>query len=249
MTAQAFSGPDLISSPVRRRIIDILTGRGAMTAAEVGRAMDVHVTTARFHLDQLVAGGLLDATFRKQTGAGRPRKLYAIRPGSFHEGRRDQDGLGILTDLLAETFAQAAQGASISPAEAGRRWALEHVPPSTAGPADTAGRWLAKIGEMVDVLDEWGYTPEVATTDGGRTAQINLTNCPFVEVARKHPAVVCGIHRGLISGALERLGEPKAHVSLEPFVAPFLCRAHVTTERPFRAPTLTRSTNRRTRRT
>jgi hypothetical protein len=34
---------------------------------------------------------------------------------------------------------------------------------------------------------------------------------------------------------MERLGEEEADVSLEPFVAPFLCRAHVTTQTPFKS--------------
>jgi predicted ArsR family transcriptional regulator len=93
---------------------------------------------------------------------------------------------------------------------------------------------MGKVGEMVDVLGQWGYTPEVSLTDGGRTARINLAHCPFIDLAKKNPAVVCGIHRGLIAGAMEQLGEGEAEVSLEPFVAPNLCRAHVTASLPLR---------------
>ena len=66
------------------------------------------------------------------------------------------------------------------------------------------------------------------------TARINLAHCPFIDLAKKNPAVVCGIHRGLIAGAMEQLGEGEAEVSLEPFVAPNLCRAHVTASLPLR---------------
>lgn len=235
MSVQASHGVSLLSSPVRRSIVDTLTARGPMTAKDLGAVIDLHVTTARFHLDQLVAGGLLAASFQKQGGAGRPKKLYAVRPGSLAgETPREAESMRILAGLLTETFNASENGEPLSPAEAGRRWALEHVPESGSGKADTPGRWLAKVGEMVDVLGDWGYTPEVSTADGGRTARINLIDCPFLDLARQNPAVACGIHRGLLAGAMEQLGESDAEVSLEPFVAPFLCRAHLTTSTPFR---------------
>jgi predicted ArsR family transcriptional regulator len=235
MTTDVSAGASLLASPVRRLIVDTLARRGAMTAAQLGDIIDLHVTTARFHLDQLVAGGLLESRFQKQVGAGRPRKLYAVAPGSLEPSRRDSEGLQVLAELLAESLTAGENGEPLSPAEAGRRWALEHVSDTHTAAADTPGRWLAKVGEMVDVLGDWGYTPEVTTTNGGRTARINLAHCPFLDLARKNPAVVCGIHRGLIAGAMERLGEEEADVSLEPFVAPFLCRAHVTTQTPFKS--------------
>ena len=70
--------------------------------------------------------------------------------------------------------------------------------------------------------------------EGGRAAEVTLAHCPFLELARANPAVVCGIHRGLISGSLEQLGETATRVSLEPFVDPTTCVAHVSTTTPFR---------------
>ncbi len=236
MSIEVSSGASLLGSPVRRLIMDTLSTRGAMTAAQLCKVIDLHVTTARFHLDQLVAGGLLESSFQKQAGAGRPKKLYAVAPGSLNStSQRDGDSLNILASLLADSFAAVEDGRPLTPAEAGRRWARDHVAATQSPPADTPGRWLSKVGEMVDVLGEWGYTPEVMTTNGGRTARINLAHCPFLDLARRNPAVVCGIHRGLIAGAMEQLGEEEADISLEPFVAPFLCRAHVTTHAHFRS--------------
>lgn len=238
MTVEVSAGAALLGSPVRRSIVDALSRQGSMTAAKVGEIIDLHVTTARFHLDQLVAGGLLESSFEKQAGAGRPKKVYTVAEGSLAaSSNRETEGLNILAGLLAESFSAAEHGHPVTPAEAGRHWAQEHIPPTHAPRADTAGRWLSKVGEMVDVLGEWGYTPEVATTNAGRTARINLAHCPFIDLARQNPAVVCGIHRGLITGAMAQLGEDGAEVSLEPFVTPVLCRAHVTTHHPFRATT------------
>lgn len=240
--AAADSGAALLISPVRRAIVDALANhrpvslagkrsvRG-MTASQLGVLLDLHVTTVRFHLDQLEAGGLVTSQFARGFGVGRPRKVYDLTPGSL-DGDRHGSGLQLLTTLFAESF-----GKDVTPTEAGVAWARDHVEPTDQPPADSAGRWLTKVGQMVDVLEDWGYTPDVATSEGGRACRIDLVQCPFLDLARSDPAVVCGIHRGLIAGAMEQLGEPNAEVSLEPFVEPELCRAHVRTRTPFRSRT------------
>lgn len=234
----------LLSSPVRRRLVDALARRQAehpdtgLTAAELAPEVGLHVTTVRFHLDQLVAAGILRAEFRRQVGAGRPRKVYALVAGSLSDLRATSEigSLRLLSGLLAQTLAERHLGKPVTPGDAGRRWAREHVPADAdETPADTPGRWISKVGRMIDVLQEWGYTPELRTSAGGRTAEVTLANCPFLDVARTNPAVVCGIHRGLITGALEQFGETDADVSLEPFVGPTTCLAHVTTRTPFRS--------------
>ena len=40
--------------------------------------------------------------------------------------------------------------------------------------------------------------------------------------------MICGVHLGLMRGALEALGAPLEATRLEPFVAPHLCLAHLT---------------------
>ena len=246
MSAGPSNAAALLASPVRRRIVDALVAvdpsgpAPARTAAALAAEVGLHVTTVRFHLDQLVAAGIVTSETRRQGGAGRPHKLYALAAGSLGDvdPQSEVGSLRLLSGLLVEALTEGVDGGRMSPAEAGRRWALENVPATEEGaPADTAGRWLGKIAQMVDVLQEWGYTPDVSTSDGGRVAEVTLAHCPFLDLARTNPAVVCGIHRGLIAGSLERLGENAARVSLEPFVGPTTCRAHITTTTQFRTAT------------
>lgn len=235
-------GASLLSSPVRREIIDLVANRdlegagvgAGMSAAEIAAQVGRHVTTVRFHLDQLVGAGLMEAGFARQPGAGRPRKVYRIAPGSFRDVPAEAS-YAMLTELLAKSFAASAAGEILTPQEAGHQWALDHVEgdPDEA-PARSPGQWLGKVGRMVDVLRDWGYTPNVATRDDGRTVEVELVDCPFLEIASTQAAIVCGIHRGLIAGALERLGEGGAQISLEPFVEPNRCLAHLTTTTSFR---------------
>lgn len=62
-----------------------------------------------------------------------------------------------------------------------------------------------------------------------------LRHCPFLALAEAHPEVACGVHRGLLRGVLESLGEDAA-VRLEPFVTPQTCVAHLNPRTSFRDP-------------
>ena len=155
----------LLASPVRRRLVDALANAdtGAttpgFTAAELGAQVGLHVTTVRFHLDQLVAAGLVESAVRREGGAGRPRQVYSLAPGSLDDvdDRTEIGSLRLLSGLLAQTLGDGASGRTITPAEAGRRWALEHVPAQPDSvPADTPGRWLGQRAQMIDGLPEWG---------------------------------------------------------------------------------------------
>jgi predicted ArsR family transcriptional regulator len=88
----------LLGSPVRRLLVDTLTTRGSMTAAQLGEIVGLHVTTVRFHLDQLEAGGLLTSSFLRSGGAGRPKKVYAAATGSLATDRRDSEGVAMLAE-------------------------------------------------------------------------------------------------------------------------------------------------------
>ncbi len=230
----------LLASPVRRRLVDAVaateaspTDSDGLTAAQLADAVGLHVSTVRFHLDQLVAAGILRSHFVRPGGAGRPRKVYLVADG---DARVDEtESLRLLSGLLVQGLAGDPSSPRPSAHDVGRSWVRDHVATDPgAAPADTPGRWLAKIGQVIDVLDQWGYTPRVSMADDGRTATVSLSDCPFIDLARDNPAIVCGIHRGLIAGALEQFGEHEIEVGLEPFVEPTRCLAHISTTAPFR---------------
>ena len=81
----------------------------------------------------------------------------------------------------------------------------------------------------------------VRTDADGHQIEIELRDCPFFGLARTHEHVVCGIHRGLLRGTLEVLGEERVDVRLEPFVTPSTCRALLQPRAPF--PARARSTS------
>lgn len=244
-------GAGLLMSPARRRVMDVLVANSraamdtdrddeghheGMTASELADELALHVTTVRFHLDQLVAAGLLTTRSLRGPGAGRPRKVYLVNPGSLSDLRvldgRSAHAFEMLAGLLARNWI-APDGTTLSAEEAGRRWSQERLeePDGAPAPAATPGQWLQKLGTAIDVLNEWGYTAEINTSQGGRQASIRLADCPFLDMARDRPDVVCAVHRGLLDGAMTALGE-QADVSLEPFLTSRECLAHLTRQ-PF----------------
>lgn len=241
------AGPDrehalvVLSSPVRRDILDTLanlppvpteaegmTRSRGLTAGELGERLRLHVTTVRFHVDQLVAVGLVRA-HDERGQVGRPKRRYTASPGPLPELRRTEP-----YQMLAELLVDVLQDGTVETAEeAGRRWLERHseallsdLPPT---PARTRSEWFAKLGLLVDVLDDWGYAPEMTTHDAGHTAELSLHNCPLLELVGSNPDVACGVHRGIIRGGLEVLGEGQVDMSLVPMVQPSVCLARITT--------------------
>ena len=149
--------------------------------------------TAAFHLDRLVADGLLEAGYarlsgRTGPGAGRPAKLYA------RSGRDISVSLPPRRyDLAGDVLACAVEESQHSG---------EPVAEALARAAWQAGRRLVTPGSSLpSVLARAGYEPRQAA--GG---DITLANCPFHELVRRHPELVCQLNLHLLRGLLAALG-------------------------------------------
>jgi predicted ArsR family transcriptional regulator len=232
---------ELLASAVRRDIVDLLSAlpampgdglrarRDGMTAAELAVRLGLHVTTIRFHLDQLVSAGLVEAR-DVRLGVGRPRRHFSLDPLADQPARHSDD-LVVLAEVLSDAMAdQAAEGVLLTPEEAAVRWVRRRAatsPPTAALLAvQSSGSFLARVGVMVDMLERWGYLPAVRPAPDGRSAEIELPSHPLADIARRNPGVALGLHLGLLRGTLEILGEPEALVEVEkhPEVGPWLVR-------------------------
>src|SRR4051812_47375124 len=101
-----------LAEPTRRRLYEYVVRRPhPVSRDDVAGALGVPRPTAAFHLDRLVADGLLDVHYERRTGrtgpgAGRPAKLYrrsdASGTGSLPERRYDLAG-----ELLASALDEA----------------------------------------------------------------------------------------------------------------------------------------------
>lgn len=204
MTERAEGYHAALASRTRRRVLEALLDSPApLDAAAIASGLGLHVTTARFHLDQLKAAGLVRRSTDPEHRRGRPRVLYGPAGTPRDEGARAR-----LIEVLATAMAGGESGTAGS-LRAGRRWAEDFDPPDRADP----------VPGLVEVLDRLGFEPEprAGSEDAG---ELLLRGCPFRSAARAHPEVVCTVHRGLLDGLLEGAGRGGR---LLPFVEPELC--------------------------
>lgn len=180
--------------------------------------LGLHLTTVRAHLDVLVDAGLVSSHAENRTAPGRPRRLYEANGDA--PSAVDAGGYRLLAEMLAGQLTATSNDVARDAVAAGREWGtylVERPPPYTPTPRDAAR------AEVIRLMDRLGFQPEL-TDDGSR---VLLHRCPFTDIARRHPEVVCALHLGIMQGALRTLGAPLETRDLEPFVQPSLCVAHI----------------------
>ncbi|HEX3455110.1 MAG TPA: helix-turn-helix domain-containing protein [Gaiellaceae bacterium] len=218
MAALPHDEPELhraLADERRRRLVAELQGapRG-LDARELARRLGLHQNTVRWHLGVLAGAGLVESQPAQRSEPGRPRILYSL---SRHATQPRRDEYRLLATILAGTVAGQA-GGSAGAESAGRAWGryLVRCPLPLVRVSDDEA-----IGEVVRVLDEQGFVPDAKGRD------VNMRRCPFHDLAEQHPQVVCAVHRGLISGALDELGSDLEVGELSVFVEPDLCVARL----------------------
>lgn len=204
--------------PSRSRVLAVLQDLGGpATAAEVAGRLGAHPNTARFHLEALVAAGAVSREREERTTPGRPRTHYVAEVAALPATQRSYR---LLADILATHVARSADDPARDAADAGRTFGR------LAAPAGERPRSVAATADLVvDALSGMGFESRRAVE--GERARIDVTTCPFLEVATQHLDVVCAIHRGLMEGLLERVGAPVDVESLEPLVGPSHCVARL----------------------
>jgi predicted ArsR family transcriptional regulator len=190
--------------------------------ADLTEATGLHANTLREHLEALVARGLVRRFRSQPSGRGRPAWLYeATEP--------DLDAAGSEYAALAATLAAHISRTSQDPradaVAAGHTWGHELA--RKAGTPEGSGAAAARR-RVVKLLEEIGFSPE--TDDRATTAR--LTRCPLLETAREFPDVVCGVHLGIVRGALDEYGVDSTRTDLEPFAEPGACRLTLLTRTP-----------------
>jgi predicted ArsR family transcriptional regulator len=201
----------------RLRILQTLRqtpeGRGVQELAE---QLGLHVNTVRFHLDRLVAEGVVARQVEERSEPGRPRLAFSAVSRSGKRSYR------LLAQILASFVSGAMPDAVTAATGAGRAWGhyLTERPPPYRRTDDEES-----VSELLRILGDIGFVPELVQS--GERREIWLRHCPFREVAEAHLDVVCAVHLGLMQGALAEMRAPLTAERLEPFVEPSLCVARL----------------------
>jgi predicted ArsR family transcriptional regulator len=204
----------------RTRVLRVVqAARKPVGVDEVAERVGLHANSTRFHLDALLAQGLVEKVSEQRDVPGRPRSLYTPTVESVGVGQRNYRLLAeILSSYLASHAKQPGQ-AAIDAGQAWGRFLTETAAPRRKITAATATR------RLVAALDEIGFEPE-AVSDG-RTRKVLLHHCPFREAVAANREVVCGVHLGMMQGLLSELDAPIEAHRLDAFVEPSLCIARL----------------------
>ncbi len=182
---------------------------------EAAASIGISRKLAAFHLDKLVAAGLLRARYEAEPGprpVGRTPKTY--EPAGTDVAisvppRRPDILAGILVHaVLASAAGEDATSAAIRVARAegselgaGQR---DRLRPGRLG----AERSLTLAGQ---ILSQCGFEPQRAAP-----ADLRLRNCPFHPLAESSRDLVCAINLAYIAGLLEGLGAGAVTAVLDP---------------------------------
>jgi predicted ArsR family transcriptional regulator len=206
----------LLGEPARRALYEWVVAAGRpVSRDEAAAGAGVSRALAAFHLDRLVAAGLLTPEYRRLTGrtgpgAGRPAKLYTRGPEEVAVSlpeRTYEVAARIFADALTELAPSLPPDALTSAAHA----VGEDVGAAArrkAGPRPGARQ---RREALLDTLTERGYEPR-ETEDG----EIRLGNCPFHSLVDTHRPLVCGMNLALAEGVVEGLGDAGVEPRLDP---------------------------------
>jgi predicted ArsR family transcriptional regulator len=198
-----------LDNPLSRRAYRLALQERWVSRDRVAAELAVARSVAAFHLDKLVAAGLLRTRFERLTGrtgpgAGRPSKLY---------GPQQEEEVQVSLpprryDLAGSLLARALE-------TAGRlRVPVEEALAKVARDAGVeAGRALPGRGtraRLKALLEQTGYAPHQEGSD------LRLLNCPFHRLAEDHRDLVCAMNLRYVEGALTGLGCDGMRARIEP---------------------------------
>ena len=244
-----------LASDARRQVLELLMGSATpLDAAAVAARIGLHVTTARFHLEQHENAGLIRRAVGRAGTRGRPRILFTAGPAAREDGSQHD-----LSRVLATALAEDADRGRARAIRAGETWAESYADELREG----TSRGLAPL---MRILDRLGFDPtldepspesepgsEPESVSGSETKSesqpetesepssdpesaagvapvVSLLACPFRADARDAPEVICSVHLGLVRGVARELGHDPDQVGLRPFVRPELCLLHLGSE-------------------
>jgi predicted ArsR family transcriptional regulator len=184
-----------LADPVRRRLYDIVSSRSQPTSREAAaEAAGIRRSLAAYHLDKLVADGLLQTSYartgeRTGPGAGRTAKLYRRSDAEFTASLppRDYERAALL--LAAALDHEPTGAARTALVDGAYQVGRESVDPTGGGDPDP----------LVNALAATGYEP--VCVEGA----IRLRNCPFHHLAAQHRDLICGMNVSLVQGMVDAL--------------------------------------------
>lgn len=214
--AATLSTVAVLADDLRRRIYAFIRrADGPVSRDDAAAAVGISRKLAAFHLDKLVAAGLLRASYVRPPGlrrVGRAPKLYAPADIDVQVSipQREHAALAaiLLDAVAAATPGEDARQAALRIAtQRGRDLGAAERQHSRPGRVGTERALTLACG----MLERHGFEPARA-----EPTRVWLRNCPFQPLSARDPELVCGINHAFLTGFLEGLGASTTTAVLVP---------------------------------
>ncbi len=176
-----------LESRTRSRVLHHVSTDGPVTAAELGRALDLTPAAVRRHLDALVEQGVIaeHEPVSARRGRGRPARAYVVTATGHRALDTDYDTLAV--DVLHFLTAHVGT-AAVSEFARERVATLEQR--YAARLARAGADPSARAAALVEALTEDGFAATARPVAAGGTSGVQLCqgHCPVQQVAAEFPA-------------------------------------------------------------
>jgi predicted ArsR family transcriptional regulator len=199
----------VLDEPNRARLYELIASSGVpLGRDDAAAALGISRELAAFHLDRLVAVGLLETEYRRRgvrkgPGGGRPAKLYrrAAHEVAVSLPERHYD---VAADDMATALERLSRGsANAVAATVARERGMTQGRIARRAAGRRHSLHQRTVG-LLDVLHAAGYEPQVDPA----TKTVTLRNCPYHAVAASHRDLTCNMNLGWAEGLVEGLDAP-----------------------------------------
>jgi predicted ArsR family transcriptional regulator len=171
----------------------------ALTTAEIADVIDLHPNTVRPHLERMRDVGLVEVAVDGRGEVGRPQHRYSLAADAPSLGL-EPPVMPVLARMVLAMAERLGGGPDDAFATGSDEGALRARPYASAP---------SSLEALVSDLDVLGFDPVVAEAfgDDPDVAVVAFAQCPFGDLAARHPKLVCSLHHGLIAGFVGAMGD------------------------------------------
>lgn len=170
-----------------------------LTVSDIADTLRLHANTVRPHLERMRDVGLVEVEVGPRGDVGRPQHRFSLAPDAPSLGL-EPPTMPLLAGMLL-SMASRLEASGTDAEAVGAQQGAAHADAFASAPST--------LEALVGDLDRLGFDPLV--TDGADgdpdNAVVVFANCPFADLAREHPELVCGLHNGLVAGFVAGMGD------------------------------------------
>ncbi|HEX6056067.1 MAG TPA: helix-turn-helix domain-containing protein [Intrasporangium sp.] len=175
-----------LESRTRSRVLHMVSAEGPITAAELGRHLDLTPAAVRRHLDALVEQGAVveHEPVGTRRGRGRPARAYVVSEAGHQALEADYDSLAV---EVLHYLAEHAGPQAVADFARARVAALEER--YAAELASVGDDPTARAETLVDLLSSDGFAASARPVRAGALAGVQLCqgHCPVQHAAEQFP--------------------------------------------------------------